>query len=145
MGQLKSCGCLDVSKIPKDPSKVPKEVDSDDADGEWTWGGCGDNVYYGSRFAREFIDVREKEEKDEDKKKRSETYGRSLMNRWNNEAGRRILKNNLKRKCKCHGVSGSCNMKTCWMQMPSMRQVGDILQEKYKRANRFQVSFHLVI
>uniref|UniRef100_A0A7E4UQR4 Protein Wnt n=1 Tax=Panagrellus redivivus TaxID=6233 RepID=A0A7E4UQR4_PANRE len=129
LGQLKSCGCSDASKIPS--TTVPSGINE-----EWTWGGCGDNVDYGSRFSRNFIDVREKEES----VKRSETTGRSLMNRWNNEVGRKILKRNTKPKCKCHGVSGSCNMKTCWMQLPSMRHVGEILQEKYKTAKRIQIN-----
>ncbi|KAL0196307.1 hypothetical protein M9458_009879, partial [Cirrhinus mrigala] len=28
---------------------------------DWLWGGCGDNVNYGYRFAREFVDARERE------------------------------------------------------------------------------------
>ena len=44
-------------------------------------------VEYGYRFSRDFIDVREKEENI----KRSENLGRSLMNRWNNEVGRRVI------------------------------------------------------
>jgi wnt family len=62
------------------------------------------------------------------------------MNRWNNEAGRRILKRNTRPKCKCHGVSGSCTVKTCWMQLPTMRQVGNILQAKYRTARRIQIN-----
>jgi len=87
-------------------------------------------------FARDFIDVREKEESF----KRSEIHGRSLMNRWNNEVGRRILKRHTKPKCKCHGVSGSCNLKTCWMQLPPIRQIGNILQTKYRTARRIQIN-----
>jgi len=47
LGQLKSCGC----------SEAPKPVGLAQ---EYTWGGCGDNVEYGYRFAKDFIDVREK-------------------------------------------------------------------------------------
>lgn len=37
-------------------------------------------------------------------------------------------------ECKCHGVSGSCTMKTCWTTLPQFRQVGDNLMKKYYRA-----------
>ncbi|VDN31739.1 unnamed protein product [Cylicostephanus goldi] len=67
---------------------------------------------------RNFIDIREKERDP----KRDNDHGRSLMNRRNNEAGRKILKRHTAPKCKCHGVSGACNLKTCWMQLPTMRQ-----------------------
>ncbi|CAI4232037.1 unnamed protein product [Auanema sp. JU1783] len=122
-GLLSSCGCSEDAR--------PKNMAQD-----WTWGGCGDNVDYGYRFAKDFIDIREKE-KDP---KRDHDQGRSLMNRRNNEAGRKILKRHTSPKCKCHGVSGSCSLKTCWMQLPSMRQVGNILQNKYKNAIRVQVN-----
>uniref|UniRef100_A0A915PX77 Protein Wnt n=1 Tax=Setaria digitata TaxID=48799 RepID=A0A915PX77_9BILA len=124
LGLLQSCGC---SQAPR-PSSVNVE---------WTWGGCGDNIEYGYRFSRDFIDVREKEE---GFPKRSTDHGRSLMNRWNNEVGRRLLKRNTRPKCKCHGVSGSCNMKTCWMQLPTMRQMGAVLLGKYRSAKRIQIN-----
>uniref|UniRef100_A0A183BYV5 Protein Wnt n=1 Tax=Globodera pallida TaxID=36090 RepID=A0A183BYV5_GLOPA len=104
---------------------------------DWTWSGCGDNIDYGYRFSRDFIDVREKEE---NTKRSAEWLGRSLMNRWNNEVGRKIVKRHTKPKCKCHGVSGSCNLKTCWMQLPPIRQIGNILQAKYRQAKRIQIN-----
>ncbi|VDN02858.1 unnamed protein product [Thelazia callipaeda] len=124
LGLLQSCGCSQAAR----PSSV---------NAEWTWGGCGDNIEYGYRFSRDFIDVREKEE---GYPKRSTDHGRSLMNRWNNEVGRRLLKRNTRPKCKCHGVSGSCNMKTCWMQLPTMRQMGSVLLAKYRTAKRIQIN-----
>lgn len=36
--------------------------------------------------------------------------------------------------CKCHGVSGSCNVRTCWHQLPTFREVGDRLRAKYDAA-----------
>lgn len=38
--------------------------------------------------------------------------------------------------CKCHGVSGSCNLRTCWHQLPSFREVGDRLARRYSAAER---------
>ena len=37
-------------------------------------------------------------------------------------------------RCKCHGVSGSCEVRTCWRAMPTLRQVGDHLKEKFDSA-----------
>lgn len=41
---------------------------------------------------------------------------------------------NLIVECKCHGISGSCTMKTCWKTLPTFRQIGDSLMKKYYRA-----------
>lgn len=42
----------------------------------------------------------------------------------------------MRRACKCHGVSGSCSVKICWLQMPDFRLVGDDLFKMYKQARR---------
>lgn len=44
--------------------------------------------------------------------------------------------------CKCHGVSGSCSLKTCWNQLPSFRETGDRLKDKYDGAT--EVKFNRV-
>lgn len=37
-------------------------------------------------------------------------------------------------ECKCHGVSGSCNFKTCWRQLSEFREIGNRLHDKYDTA-----------
>lgn len=41
-------------------------------------------------------------------------------------------------KCRCHGVSGSCELKTCWRTLPSFAQVGQFIKDKYE--NSIQIS-----
>lgn len=119
-GQLASCGCSGA--------KRPNDLKS-----AWIWGGCGDNIEYGYKFAQNFIDIRERES--------NEIAGtldnaRQMMNLHNNEAGRRAVINSMKVTCKCHGLSGSCSLITCWQQLAPFRKVGDHLREKYSGATR---------
>merc|ERR1711935_1243628 len=51
-------------------------------------GGCGDNIHYGYKFAKNFIDIREREM---DVERGGNDHGRQLMNLHNNEAGRRAV------------------------------------------------------
>uniref|UniRef100_A0A8C8EEK5 Protein Wnt n=1 Tax=Otus sunia TaxID=257818 RepID=A0A8C8EEK5_9STRI len=112
-GELKSCSC--------DPKKKGSAKDSK---GLFDWGGCSDNIDYGVRFARAFVDAKERKGKD----------ARALMNLHNNRAGRKAVKRFLKQECKCHGVSGSCTLRTCWLAMADFRKTGDYLWKKYNGA-----------
>lgn len=37
-------------------------------------------------------------------------------------------------QCKCHGISGSCAMKSCWKKMMPFEAVGNLLRQKYLKA-----------
>ncbi|KAH1024107.1 hypothetical protein HUJ05_003657 [Dendroctonus ponderosae] len=55
------------------------------------------------------------------------------MNLHNNEAGRWHVQSLMRRECKCHGMSGSCTMRTCWMKLTNFRTVSDVLKERYDK------------
>jgi len=42
-------------------------------------------------------------------------------------------------QCKCHGVSGSCEIRTCWRSVPPFQEVGSILNDKYNGATEVRV------
>ncbi|XP_022254081.1 protein Wnt-11-like [Limulus polyphemus] len=109
-GTLLLCGCGHV------PTGPPH--------GDFKWGGCADNLQYGIKYSRSFSDgpwMRKKTKKTVD----------GVLNRHNNRAGRRALRANLMTQCKCHGVSGSCNIKTCWKGLPRIQTIADYLKQKY--------------
>ncbi|CAL8345082.1 unnamed protein product [Merluccius merluccius] len=97
----------------------------------WKWGGCSEDVEFGSMVSREFADARE-----------NRPDARSAMNRQNNEAGRTSLNDNMFLKCKCHGLSGSCEVKTCWWSQPDFRVIGDYMKDKYDSASEMAVEKH---
>lgn len=35
-------------------------------------------------------------------------------------------------RCRCHGISGSCELKTCWRVLPSFSEAGIYLKSKYE-------------
>lgn len=75
-GSIESCTC-DYSHH----SKAPQMTTSGEVAGvrDWEWGGCSDNIGFGFKFSRDFVDTGER--------------GRNLrekMNLHNNEAGRMV-------------------------------------------------------
>ena len=114
------------------------------SEGDFVWSGCSDNVDFGSHASREFVDAQDKMKKKNlykkadmkvmDPSKVNSIIKRILMNLHNHEAGRKTLSDTLQLNCKCHGVSGSCEVKTCWKSIAPFRTIGDVIKEKFEGA-----------
>ncbi|XP_071526804.1 protein Wnt-9a-like isoform X2 [Panulirus ornatus] len=140
-GRLTHCSCGYVSS-------------DEDGDGEdhlraWRWGGCGDNIRHGSRFAAKiFIGGRQA------KAKRKASSGghperkfrpvlgpprgqdfKSRIDIHNARVGIITVEKTAKETCKCHGVSGSCSTKTCWIQLPSFAAAAMVIKQLYETAS----------
>ncbi|XP_050448575.1 protein Wnt-10a [Cataglyphis hispanica] len=115
MGRLLSCGC--------DPSSYKGKTPANARGVQWKWGGCSHNLDYGMEFSRQFLDTREKAGDIQ-----------STVNLHNNQAGRLAVASNMQVRCKCHGMSGSCELKTCWRVTPDFRTVGKTLKERFRSA-----------
>ncbi|CAF90635.1 unnamed protein product, partial [Tetraodon nigroviridis] len=111
-GELEKCGC-------------DRKVRGVSPEG-FQWSGCSDNLSYGVAFSQTFVD--------EPERAKGLSAGRPLMNLHNNEAGRKAILHNMQVECKCHGVSGSCELRTCWKVMPLFRRVGIVLKERFDGA-----------
>uniref|UniRef100_A0A673BPQ2 Protein Wnt n=1 Tax=Sphaeramia orbicularis TaxID=375764 RepID=A0A673BPQ2_9TELE len=115
MGDFDNCGC-DDSRIGRSGGRG------------WIWGGCSDNVEFGEKISKQFVDALE-----------DGHDSRAAVNLHNNEAGRLAIKATMRKACKCHGVSGSCSIQTCWMQLADFREVGNYLKMKHEQAKKLEM------
>ncbi|XP_034038033.1 protein Wnt-8a-like [Thalassophryne amazonica] len=115
LGDLDDCGC-DVSRNGKLGGH------------SWLWGGCSDNVDFGERISKQYVDAQE-----------TGQDSRAAVNLHNNEAGRLAVKATMKRICRCHGMSESCSVQTCWTQVSDFREVGNYLKAKHSQAQKLDL------
>ncbi|KAI3415642.1 Abnormal cell lineage protein 44, variant 2 [Globodera pallida] len=105
---------------------------------DWEWSGCSYGVHYGVITARKMLT-------------RSVVGGKSTrtvlsrrhllrkLEKHNLKVGRMAVKRTLTSSCRCHGVSGSCQQKTCWKKAADLPAIAQHLAQKYKSA-KFVVS-----
>ncbi|XP_020611838.1 protein Wnt-4-like [Orbicella faveolata] len=117
IGRLELCGCGRTPKM-----KLENK--------NWLWGGCSDNIAYGVRFSKNFTDAVEKKRM---KGQEASATSRALMNLHNNEAGRTAVRDKMAVVCRCHGVSGSCQTKTCFRRLSDFKEVATLLKKKYDK------------
>ncbi|KAL8609353.1 hypothetical protein ACOMHN_008147 [Nucella lapillus] len=110
-GHLDRCSCNE-SPTPAESKKT------------FLWGGCGDNIRFGLQFTRRFLKKARKSGKDI----------RAKVDQHNSRVGIKIVKSQVNTTCKCHGVSGSCTVKTCWLQLAPFQAIGNILKRKYEQS-----------
>ncbi|XP_060996757.1 protein Wnt-9b [Dama dama] len=89
----------------------------------WQWGVCGDNLKYSTKFLNNFLGP-----------KRGSKDLRARVDAHNTHVGIKAVKSGLRTTCKCHGVSGSCAVRTCWKQLSPFRETGQVLKLRYDSA-----------
>ncbi|XP_026065343.1 protein Wnt-16-like isoform X2 [Carassius auratus] len=94
----------------------------------WHWGGCSDDIGFGTSFSRRFV---ENSVKNTSARVEDTLF---TMNQHNSEAGRQAVAKTMLTDCRCHGVSGSCAVKTCWRTMAAFARVGAYLKERYENS-----------
>ncbi|CRK93514.1 CLUMA_CG007047, isoform A [Clunio marinus] len=99
----------------------------DTATKQFRWGGCSDNVKHGKRVARNFLELHSVD---------GEGDEATALLRHDSEVGIMTVVSSLGEKCKCHGVSGSCSMQTCWRKLSGFNTTAAALRVKYHQAIR---------
>lgn len=135
-------------------SPSPTAVHSAKPESSWPSIGCSDNIEYASSQTKQLLDVRLKSEP---------TDLSTVLMTHNYNAGRQVshifksirgsfdkvinfykftfqkaVVQNMRTVCKCHGISGSCSVRSCWRRLSSFRQIGDWLKTRYDEAIRVQ-------
>ncbi|NWS54212.1 WNT8C protein, partial [Chunga burmeisteri] len=114
MGDFESCGCDDSRN-----GRVGGRG--------WVWGGCSDNVDFGERISKLFVDALE-----------TGHDTRALINLHNNEVGRLAVKATMKRDTHTHGVSGSCSIQTHTHTLAEFREIGKHTHTQYDQAHKLE-------
>ncbi|CAI5438814.1 unnamed protein product [Caenorhabditis angaria] len=97
---------------------------------EYEFGGCTHGVQHGITASRKLLT-------------KIGPASNNLLRRiekHNLKAGRLAIKKTLISSCKCHGVSGSCQQKTCWKRTAQLEHITDYLVEKYTKAKVYSES-----
>ncbi|XP_065080557.1 protein Wnt-4 [Ochlerotatus camptorhynchus] len=91
----------------------------------WKWGGCSDNIKHGKRVTRNFLELQP-----------ADGDPVAEMLRHDSEVGIQAVTSTMNDRCKCHGVSGSCSLKTCWRKLGDFNATAASLRFKYHHAIR---------
>ncbi|XP_012275374.1 protein Wnt-11b-2 [Orussus abietinus] len=153
LGSLAACSCaMPPRRDPPVPSTLISSAstsvsfDAMFSKNSFKWGGCGDDVRSASRMAKRFLQG--------SSPPGAGATGKLMhaVNMHNNRAGRRAVEQSLSLECKCHGVSGSCSLRTCWRGLSSsgpaiagvrlFRRYSEAAEVKSKSGGRLPPLYH---
>ncbi|XP_028028398.1 protein Wnt-11b-like [Bombyx mandarina] len=66
----------------------------------------------------------------------------AAANLINGRFGRKAVSSGMRTKCTCHGVSGSCSVRTCWRALPPLSRVAAALAGEAARAGPLRPRRH---
>lgn len=92
---------------------------------KFIWNGCDESIKFAFRVSKTYLETEDMRTTDEASR---------VINAHNYEVGRLAVFKNLQRMCKCHGVSGSCQVQTCWTTVPNISKIGDYIKRKFRLA-----------
>nr|CAD2187250.1 unnamed protein product [Meloidogyne enterolobii] len=124
-GWLDECKC--VNNMGELKSKTTNQVRRIS---EWDWGGCSYGVQYGVVTSRKLLT---RTSSFHNGKPNNQQLLRKLE-KHNLKVGRMAVRRTLTSSCTCHGVSGSCQQKTCWKKTADLNSIARHLAHKYRTA-----------
>lgn len=137
-GELSGCGC-EADYAGNDQVQLSNKAQS------WMWGGCSNHLIFGEQVTRNVLNELEKGHDQHAKANLHNNFAGILVNIFSvpniNFAifiNLQIVRATMQKRCRCHGVSGSCTMQTCWMQTAPFKEITSELRVKYEKAHKIQ-------
>lgn len=110
-------------------NQILSKNDTDDGNrktSKFAWNGCDESVKFAFKVSKTYLESQDVDMNQDEASRR--------INAHNYEVGRLAVKKSLQKMCKCHGVSGTCQIQTCWTTVPDMRIVVDYLKRRFRLA-----------
>ncbi|XP_063244197.1 protein Wnt-8b-like [Bacillus rossius redtenbacheri] len=114
----RSCSRGDLEDCYSDPARTPPAHLA----GRARWEAMPEDVTHGEKVSQQYLRSRRKDD------------WSAAARAHNTAVGRTAVEDTMVRACKCHGVSGSCSMKTCWKKMVEFGSIASTIHRHYKHA-----------
>lgn len=119
-GQQNNCSC----RADRKRSFQDGQINQDN----FAWLGCTESVRFAIKTTSAFLD----------KKEGSDNW--ASINMHNSQVGRQIVQQTMRKVCRCHGLSGSCNLKSCWWKVNDFHKIGKRLKSSFKNARKLEIN-----